>query len=87
MGISDAQCLRLTLYEWMITGMLAAVGAIAGTWLAGHLIYQSQFQLSYRPDPLWMVSVLGICCGLVCVLGVFFSRAGLRTPVRQLLVS
>jgi predicted lysophospholipase L1 biosynthesis ABC-type transport system permease subunit len=85
MGLADRGCLRLALYEWMLTGLLAASGAIGGTWLAGQLIYRSQFQLSYQPDPLWMLGTLGVCCALVCALGIAFSKAALRASPRQLL--
>ena len=87
LGLSDARCLQLALLEWLITALIAATGAIAGTALAGQLIYQSQFQLNYRPDALWILGVLSVACILVCSLGAWFSRESLRTPIRRLLVS
>ena len=34
-GLSRATCLKLTAIEWLVTGAIAATGAIIGTWLAG----------------------------------------------------
>ena len=84
-GQSKSACLRLTLYEWMVTGGIAAIGAIFGTWLSGILIYQSQFSLSYHPDPLWMILTLLLIVGSVCLVGVMGSRASLKASVADLL--
>ncbi|MFT5163454.1 MAG: putative ABC transport system permease protein [Alteromonadaceae bacterium] len=84
-GQSKAACLRLAWYEWLITASIAATGAIAGTWLAGVLIYQSQFSMAYKPDPLWLIGTLIIMISVVCSAGLLFSRASLKTSVVSLL--
>ncbi|MFT4925336.1 MAG: putative ABC transport system permease protein [Phenylobacterium sp.] len=84
-GRSHADCLRLSLYEWLVTGVIAALGAVCGTWLAGVLIYQSQFSLTYNPDPLWLAGTLLVIVTLVCVVGLLGSRSSLKASVVQLL--
>ncbi len=84
-GQSKADCLRLTLYEWLFTGGIAAVGAICGTWLSGILIYQSQFSLRYQPDFWWLSGTLVIIVGVVCAVGWLGSRASLNVSVPELL--
>jgi putative ABC transport system permease protein len=76
---------RLTLYEWIITAIIAAVGAIAGTLLAGRLIYQSQFSLTYSPDPVWLLSTLSIMLITVVTVGWLSSRKALQVSIRDLL--
>lgn len=85
-GLSQSECVRLTVYEWIITAAIAATGAIAGTVLAGHLIYQSQFSLSYSPDPIWLLSTLSILLVIVVSVGWLSSRRALRVSIRDLLL-
>jgi len=85
MGLDKANCVRLALYEWLITALIASSGAIGGTWVAGHLIYQSQFSMTYRPDALWIGVTLVISSILVCVLGLFFCRKSLNVSILKLL--
>lgn len=84
-GQSKADCLRLSLYEWLVTGGIAAIGAVCGTWLAGVLIYQSQFSMNYNPDPLWLLSTLLVMMTVVCGVGLLGSRTSLDASVVQLL--
>jgi putative ABC transport system permease protein len=84
-GLSESQCVRLTLYEWIITAIIAAVGAIAGTLLAGRLIYQSQFSLTYSPDSVWLLSTLSIMLITVVTVGWLSSRKALQVSIRDLL--
>lgn len=85
MGVTRRGCLRLALYDWLTVAGIAGVGAVSGTWLAGLLIYQSQFSMTYTPRPLWMAAAMllvGLC---VCGLGLLYSRASLAVSVKSLL--
>lgn len=84
-GLSQPECVRLTVYEWIITAVIAAIGAIAGTVLAGRLIYQSQFSLTYSPDPYWLMSTLSILLIIVVTIGWLSSRKALQVSIRDLL--
>jgi len=85
MGLRKKDCLKLNLYDWAITAIIAATGAIVGTWVAGHLIYQSSFGLTYAPDPLWVIGVVTLMVFVVCSVGLFYCQRSLRTSVRHLL--
>ena len=87
MGFGADDCLRLNFYEWLATGMIAAVGAIAGTWIAGQLIYSSQFGLVYAPDLALVAITLGLTCIVVCAVGLFFCRDTLKASVRELMAA
>ncbi len=87
LGLQPEQCLRLVMMEWLITGAVAGLGAISGTWLAGQLIYRSQFQLNYHPDPAWMLMTAAGCCTVMVVMGVIAGRLTLRDSPRQLLAA
>lgn len=84
-GFSKETCLRLNVIEWSVTGSIAAIGAIAGTYIAGLLIYQSQFSLTYKPDFLWLGGTLTIILALVTVFGVYASKNSLSSSIRDLL--
>jgi len=84
-GLSKGTCLTLNLLEWLITGAIAGCGAIAATWLAGSLIYQSQFALPYQPNFIWLLATLLILLSLVTALGFTVSQRSLRASVRQLM--
>ncbi len=85
MGLKKSDCLKLNLYDWIITALIAGTGAIAGTWLAGLMIYQSQFSLPYKPDVLWLLSTLIAISLLVCAVGTFYCRKSLSTSINELL--
>lgn len=84
-GFSRRTCLHLNVIEWVVTGLIAALGAIIGTWSAGALIYQSQFSMHYAPDIWWLLSTLLCIVLAVTVTGVIFSRVSLSSSVRELL--
>ncbi|MEX2963621.1 ABC transporter permease [Microbulbifer sp. TYP-18] len=85
MGLKKRDCLKLVGYEWLITGLIAAIGAILGIWVAGNLIYSSQLSLTYNPDYAWLLSTLGISCFLVCVTGLLFCRRNFKVSIRELI--
>jgi putative ABC transport system permease protein len=85
MGLTDADCLRLNFYDWGFTALIAAAGAIAGTWSAGLLIYQAQFNLAYNPDILWVVGMVCALVTTVCIVGYLACRQSLKVSVRDLL--
>ncbi len=87
MGIGGAQVIRLSLYEWLVTAFIAAIGAILGTWVAGQLIYQSQFSLTYAPSFSWMFITLVSCAVVVCSVGLFYCRTSLDVSIGQLMIS
>jgi predicted lysophospholipase L1 biosynthesis ABC-type transport system permease subunit len=84
-GFKPSTCLKLYVWEWLITAFIAACGAILGTWLAGILIYQSQFSMSYQPEPAWLLTTLAIILFVVITLGVLASKRSLSRSVRMLL--
>ena len=85
LGLPSGLGLRLVISEWLFTGVIAAGGAIVGTWVAGQLIYSSQFSLVYQPDYLWTFITLTSTCLLLCVVGIYFSRGSLKASVRDLM--
>jgi putative ABC transport system permease protein len=86
-GQSKANCLKLTFYEWLITGLVAGGGAVCGTVLSGLLIYQSQFSMVYQPNPFWLMATLAIVIALVCTIGLLGSRLSLKSSIKQLIQS
>ena len=84
-GLPRRLCLTLNLIEWVITGSIAAFGAMFGTWLAGVLIYQSQFSMTYQPDFGWLVTTLCIIVLTVVVVGFLASKRSLSSTIRELL--
>ena len=87
MGLRDAECLRLNLYDWGFTALIAAAGAVVGTWIGGGLIYRTQFNLPYDPDPLWVTGIVAAMVSAVCVVGYLACRQSLRVSVRDLLAT
>ena len=87
MGLKQKDCLWLNFYDWGVTALIAATGAIAGTWVAGHLMYEAQFGLSYSPDILWVVGMLASMIMLVCFVGYVACRQNLKVSVRDLLAA
>lgn len=85
MGLRGKDCLRLNLYEWGGTALIAAAGAVAGTWIAGLLIYQAQFNLTYNPDAIWVTAVVIAMVMAVCLVGYLVCRQSLKVSVRDLL--
>ena len=86
-GFSRSTCLKLNVIEWFVTALISAVGAIVGTYLAGQLIYQSQFSLTYQPNVTWLLLTLFSILTVMTALGVYGSRKSLNSSVRALLVS
>lgn len=84
-GFSKSTCLRLNVIEWLVTALITAIGAIVGTYIAGLLIYQSQFSLTYKPDVIWLLMTLSAILFVVTSLGIYASRKSLRSSVRQLM--
>lgn len=85
MGLDKKHCLKLTLFEWVTTALIAAFGAMIGTWLAGVLIYQSQFSLTYTPDFAWLTVTLFIVVLAITGIGLAFSRKSLKSSVVELI--
>lgn len=85
MGLKETDCLRLNVYDWGVTAMVAASGAVAGTWIAGLLIYKAQFNLTYNPDILWVVGMIVAMVATVCLVGYLACRHSLKVSVRDLL--
>ncbi len=84
-GFSSATCFRLNIIEWLVTGLITAIGAITGTYIAGLLIYQSEFSLTYQPDFIWLATTLSLILFMVTALGLYASRKSLQSSVRQLM--
>jgi len=84
-GFTRATCLKLNVIEWLVTACIMACGALLGTYIAGLLIYQSQFSLPYHPDFIWMASTLFVTLTLVTFIGVLASKKSLRSSVRLLM--
>lgn len=84
-GFLKSTCLQLNVIEWLITALIIAIGAIAGTYFTGSLIYQSQFSLSYQPDLFILIITLAIILTTVTLLGVYASRHSLKSSVKQLM--
>ncbi len=87
MGLSDRDCLTLNFLDWGVTALIAGSGAVAGTWVAGALIYQAQFNLSYDPDLLWVAGTVTAMVAAVCLVGYLACRQSLRVSVRDLLAT
>jgi len=84
-GFTPATCFKLNVIEWLVTGLITGTGAIVGTYIAGLLIYQSQFSLTYQPDFIWLAVTLTVILVMVAALGLYASRKNLRCSVRQLM--
>ena len=87
MGLKNADCLWLNFYDWGVTALIAATGAVAGTWIAGLLIYRAQFNLSYSPDTLWVAAIIVAMVATVCVVGYLACRQSLKVSVRNLMAA
>jgi putative ABC transport system permease protein len=87
MGLREGDCLRLNFYDWGVTALIAAAGAVAGTWSAGLLIYQAQFNLTYNPDLLWVGAMVAAMVLAVCLVGYLACRKSLKVSVRDLLAT
>ncbi len=87
MGLRDADCLRLNFYDWSVTALIAATGAVVGTWSAGMLIYQEQFGMVYNPDLVWVAGTVCAMVATVCAVGYLACRQSLRVSVRDLLAA
>lgn len=87
MGLRNADCLRLNFYDWGVTALIAAMGAVAGTWCAGMLIYRAQFKLTYNPDVSWVAAMVMAMVAAVCLVGYAACRQSLKVSVRDLLAT
>lgn len=87
MGLRTKDCLWLNFYDWGVTALIAAAGAIAGTWLAGLALYQAQFGLTYNPDILWIAGTLAAMVTAVCLVGYAACHQSLRVSVRDLMTT
>ena len=87
MGLRDTDCLRLNFYDWGVTALIAATGAVAGTWSAGLLIYRAQFNLTYNPDILWVAGIVVAMVATVCLVGYLACRQSLKVSVRNLMAT
>jgi len=87
MGLKGTDCLKLNFYEWGVTALIAGTGAVAGTWIAGLLIYQTQFKLTYNPDTAWVAGVVVSMVVAVCLVGFVACRQSLKVSVRDLLAA
>jgi len=85
-GFLKNTCLQLNIIEWLITALIIAIGAIAGTYITGMLIYQSQFSLVYQPNLFILLTTVAIILSTVTLLGVYASRHSLKSSVKQLMV-
>ena len=85
MGLRNSDCLRLNFYDWGVTALIAATGAVVGTWIAGLLIYRTQFDLAYNPDALWVTAMVLAMVTTVCLVGYLACRQSLAVSVRELL--
>lgn len=85
MGLREKDCLHLNFYDWGATALIAATGAIAGTWVAGGLIYKEQFGLTYSPDILWVIGTVTTMVLAICIVGYLACRSTLKVSVRDLL--
>ncbi|MGB0936671.1 MAG: FtsX-like permease family protein [Colwellia sp.] len=84
-GFTKSTCLKLNLIEWLVTAAIMGVGALLGTYIAGLLIYQSQFSLTYQPNLSWMLITLITTLTLITLLGFLASKYSLRSSVRELM--
>ncbi|XOV80385.1 MAG: ABC transporter permease [Aestuariibacter sp.] len=84
-GFSSGTCLKLNIIEWLVTGAIAASGAIIATWVAGTLIYQSQFSLTYTPDFAWLLATMTIILAVVTTIGIYASKTSLSGSIRDLM--
>ncbi|WP_100656895.1 ABC transporter permease [Alteromonas flava] len=84
-GLSKKTCWYMNGVEWLVTAVIAAGGAIFGTWVAGVMIYQSQFSLPYHPDITWLALTLSVILIIVMCVGGIASRNSLRSSVRELM--
>jgi len=87
MGLKNTDCLRLNFYDWGVTALIAATGAVVGTWCAGLLIYRAQFKLTYNPDLSWVAAVVVTMVAAVCLVGYVACRQSLKVSVRDLLTT
>lgn len=84
-GLDKTHCFQIQTIEWFVTGLIASVGAIAGTWLAGQLIYDSQFGITYQPNYLLYLSLLTGVIILILFVGFVFTKRTLSTSIKDLI--
>ena len=86
-GQSKVACIRLALYEWLITGFIAAMGAIVGTVMMGNVVFESQFRQPYYPDWMWMLTNMAVVILFIVFVGLLGSRSSLQSSPKDLLQS
>lgn len=84
-GFTSKTCLQLNVIEWVVTGLIAATGAIVGTYITGLLMYQSQFSMVYQPNAWWLLGTVSLILLCVTTLGVIASRNSLKSSIRELM--
>jgi predicted lysophospholipase L1 biosynthesis ABC-type transport system permease subunit len=85
MGLKDKDCLWLNFHDWAVTALVAAAGAIGGTWAAGLMIYEAQFGMSYQPNLWWVAGTMVLMVTTVCLVGYLACRQSLKVSVRDLM--
>lgn len=73
MGASKLKCIKLTLYEWFITAVVANIGALAGALLALELVYQVQFGASFKVNWWTTIEVFFEVTTIVAAFGLVLS--------------
>ena len=84
-GFSRKTTLQLNVIEWIVTGAIAASGAILSTYLAGLMIYKSQFSLTYQPNFVWLAMTVTIILLAAVAIGIQASKQSLSSSIRDLL--
>lgn len=84
-GFTKRTCFHLNIIEWFVTAGISAIGAILGTYIAGLLIYKSQFSLNYQPNFYWLSFTLFLILCAVTSLGIYASKNSLRSSVHTLM--
>lgn len=84
-GFSRKTTLQLNVIEWIVTGAIDASGAILSTYLAGLMIYKSQFSLTYQPNFVWLAATVTIILLAVVAIGFQASKQSLSSSIRGLL--
>lgn len=85
MGLTKRDCLKIDAAEWTVTALIAGTGAIGGTLLAGHLLYQRQFGLPFTPDWRWLAATLAVMIAVLIIIGASAGARSRQTSVRDLL--
>lgn len=74
MGFERRDLTKLGLLEWSLTGALTACGAIGGTWIAGMLIFESQFGMPFHLDATWVAGTIAAIASVLIAFTFAASR-------------